>query len=143
MRVRRIDHIGIAVEDEDEARSVLEGVLGCQTPTTEVVEDQGVRTIIYRVGDTKVELLMPTDDESPIARHLDKRGGGLHHLAFEVDDLPRAMEEVEDQGLELIDQEPRAGVEGSRIAFVHPKGTFKTLIELVEFPDDQRGAGGP
>lgn len=143
MRVRRIDHVGIAVQDEDEARAVLEGIFGCRPPAIEEVEDQGVRTLIYKLGDTKVELLIPTTEDGPVAKHLDKGRGALHHLAFEVDDLPLALEEAEQMGLELIDEEPRAGVEGSRIAFLHPKGTFRTLVELVDFPDEHHAVGGP
>lgn len=143
MRVRRIDHIGIAVEDEQEARRVLEGVLGCPAPIEETVEDQGVRTLIYKVGDAKVELLMPIDDQGPIKKHLETRGPGLHHLAFEVDDLPHALEVCVGQGLDLVDETPRDGVEGSEIAFLHPKSTFRTLLELVSFPDEAGGTGGP
>lgn len=143
MRVRRIDHVGIAVEDEDAARLVLEGIFGCKPPVVETVEDQGVTTYIYKVGDTKVELLVPTRPDSPVAKHLEKARSALHHLAFEVDDLEMAMEEATEQGLDLIDEEPRAGVEGSRIAFIHPKGTFRTLVELVDFPDDAAAKGGP
>lgn len=143
MQVRGIDHIGIAVPDDEEARAVLEGVFGFEPPVTEVVEEQGVRTLIYHVGETKVELLLPLEGDGPIAKHLDKRGPGLHHIAFEVHDLEAAMDHAEGQGLELVDTEPRSGVEGSRIAFLHPKGTFGTLVELVEFPDDPGAVGGP
>jgi methylmalonyl-CoA epimerase len=137
MELERIDHVGVAVDDEQQARRVLEDVFGCEPPTEEVVEEQGVRTLIYRLGDAKVELLVPTSEDSPIAKHLDERGEGLHHLAFEVDDVEDAIEHVDASELAMIDDEPREGVEDSEIAFVHPKGTFGTLLELVAF------SGGP
>lgn len=136
MDLERIDHVGIAVgeQDLDGARAILEDVLGAKPPTEEVVEAQGVRTLIYRIGDAKIELLVPLDDQGPVARFLDRRGPGMHHLALEVDDVEAAVEHVDAEGLEVIDDEPRPGVEDSRIAFVHPKSTFGTLLELVEFP---------
>lgn len=134
MQLERIDHVGVAVANEDQARTVLEDVFGCEPPTEETVEDQGVRTLIYRLGDAKIELLVPTSEDSPIAAHLDKRGEGLHHLAFEVEDVEDAIEEVQASELEMIDDQPREGVEDSEIAFVHPKGTFGTLLELVSLP---------
>lgn len=134
MDLSRIDHVGIAVEDEQQARSVLEDLLGCPPPKEELVEEQGVRTLIYKLGDAKIELLIPTREESPVAKHLAKRGEGLHHLALEVDDVEDAIEHLDGSGLEMIDETPRMGVEDSRIAFVHPKATFGTLLELVAFP---------
>lgn len=136
MQLERIDHVGIALGEEDlpGARAVLEDVLGAEAPSEEVVEAQGVRTLIYRIGDAKIELLVPLDDEGPVARFLDDRGPGMHHLALEVDDVADAIEHVDAEGLEVIDDEPRAGVEDSQIAFLHPRGTFGTLLELVEFP---------
>lgn len=138
MRLERIDHVGIAVDEAtlEQARGVLEGILGADPPTQETVEEQGVRTLIYRIGDAKVELVVPTDDEGPLARFLQGQGPGLHHLALEVEDLPEALAHVDSEGLELVDDEPRAGVEGSEIAFLHPKSTFGTLLELVAFPED-------
>lgn len=134
MELDRLDHVGVAVEDEQRARAVLEDVLGCPEPREETVEEQGVRTLIYRLGDAKIELLVPTSEDSPIARHLEKRGEGLHHLALEVDDVEDAIEHVRSSELSMIDTEPREGVEDSAIAFVHPEGTFGTLLELVSFP---------
>lgn len=138
MELERIDHVGIAVDIEaaEQAQRVLEDVLGAEPPREEVVEEQGVRTLIYEIGDAKVELLIPVEDEGPIPTFLERRGPGLHHLAFEVDDVEEAIEEVEQAGLEVIDDEPRPGVEESEIAFVHPKATFGTLLELVELPID-------
>jgi methylmalonyl-CoA epimerase len=134
MDLCRIDHVGVAVDDEQAARRVLEDQLGCPKPKEELVEEQGVRTLIYKLGDTKIELLIPTREDSPVAKHLDKRGEGLHHLALEVDDVSGAIDELETTGLELIDHEPRPGVEDSEIAFIHPGETFGTLLELVAFP---------
>lgn len=134
MQVDRLDHVGVAVEDENQARKVLEDVFGCEAPEEEVVEEQGVRTLIYRLGDAKIELLVPTSEDSPVAEHIEKRGEGLHHVALEVDDVEGAIEHVQASELEMIDGEPREGVEDSEIAFVHPEGTFGTLLELVSLP---------
>lgn len=136
MQLDRFDHVGIAVSPDAlaEARSVLEDVLGAGDPREEVVEEQGVRTLIYQVGDGKVELLVPLDEEGPVARFIERQGGGLHHVAFEVEDLEASIREVANAGVDVIDEEPRGGVEGSLIAFLHPKSTFGSLIELVEFP---------
>lgn len=136
MELERIDHVGIAVGDDQlpVARRVLEDVLGAESPSEEVVEEQGVRTLIYRIGDAKVELLAPTDDQGPVARFLDERGPGLHHLALEVDAVEDAIAAMQDAGIEMVDEAPRPGVEESQIAFIHPKATFGTLLELVEFP---------
>lgn len=134
MDVERLDHVGIAVGDETKARRVLEDVFGCPEPIEEIVEDQGVRTLIYTLGDAKIELLIPTREDSPVAKHLEKRGEGLHHLALEVEDVDEAIETVQGSALEMVDTEPRPGVEDSQIAFVHPGQTFRTLFELVAFP---------
>lgn len=137
MQLERIDHVGVAVDGDalEEARTVLEGVLGADPPSEEVVEDQGVRTLIYRIGDAKVELLIPLDEAGPVARFLEREGPGLHHLALEVDDVEDAVEHVDAEGLEVLDAPPREGVEGSRISFLHPRDTFGTLLELVAFED--------
>ncbi len=136
MKLDRFDHVGIAVSQSalEDARRVLEDVLGAGKPREEVVEEQGVRTLIYKVGDAKVELLIPLDEEGPVARFIERRGGGLHHIAFEVEDVEASIQDVAKAGLEVIDEEPRGGVEGSLISFLHPKSTFGSLVELVEFP---------
>jgi methylmalonyl-CoA/ethylmalonyl-CoA epimerase len=138
MQLERIDHVAVAVDGEalDRARAVLEDVLGADEPIEEVVEDQGVRTLIYRIGDAKVELLEPTDDDGPVARFLEREGPGLHHLALEVDDVGSAIEHLDEEGLTLLDEDPREGVEGSEIAFLHPRDTFGTLLEVVAFPGE-------
>jgi methylmalonyl-CoA/ethylmalonyl-CoA epimerase len=138
MQLERIDHVAVAVDGEalDRARAVLEDVLGADEPIEEVVEDQGVRTLIYRIGGAKVELLEPTDDDGPVARFLEREGPGLHHLALEVDDVGSAIEHLDEEGLTLLDEDPREGVEGSEIAFLHPRDTFGTLLEVVAFPGE-------
>jgi len=138
MELERIDHVAVAVDGEalDRARAVLEDVLGADEPIEEVVEDQGVRTLVYRIGDAKVELLEPTDDDGPVARFLEREGPGLHHLALEVDDVGSAIEHLDEEGLTLLDEDPREGVEGSEIAFLHPRDTFGTLLEVVAFPGE-------
>jgi methylmalonyl-CoA/ethylmalonyl-CoA epimerase len=138
MELERIDHVAVAVDGEalDRARAVLEDVLGADEPIEEVVEDQGVRTLIYRIGGAKVELLEPTDDDGPVARFLEREGPGLHHLALEVDDVGSAIEHLDEEGLTLLDEDPREGVEGSEIAFLHPRDTFGTLLEVVAFPGE-------
>jgi len=138
MQLERIDHVAVAVDGEalDRARAVLEDVLGADEPIEEVVEDQGVRTLINRIGGAKVELLEPTDDDGPVARFLEREGPGLHHLALEVDDVGSAIEHLDEGGLTLLDEDPREGVEGSEIAFLHPRDTFGTLLEVVAFPGE-------
>jgi len=129
--ITKINHIGIAVNSiEDKIKLYTDG-LGLKLKDIEIVEDQKVRTAIIPVGESKIELLESTDPEGPIARHIEKRGEGLHHLALEVNDIQGALETLEKKGILLIDKEPRMGVEDTRIAFLHPKEA-KVLIELVE-----------
>lgn len=133
-----IDHVAIAVDEQGlaTARWVLEDVLGAAEPVEETLESQGVRTWIYRLGGAKVELLVPLGGQGPVARFLADRGQGLHHLAFEVEDVEAAIEQADKAGLALIDEAPRPGVEGSQIAFLHPRDTFGTLLEFVSLPED-------
>jgi len=129
--ITKINHIGIAVNSiEDKIKLYTDG-LGLKLKDIEIVEDQKVRTAIIPVGESKIELLESTDPEGPIARHIERRGEGLHHLALEVSDIQGALETLEKKGILLIDKEPRRGVEDTRIAFLHPKEA-KVLIELVE-----------
>lgn len=134
MRPKRVDHVGIAVRDLDEAKAFLQETLGLDLTHEEVVEDQGVTTYLYPVAGVKLELLESLDPEGPIARFLDDRGPGMHHLAVEVDDVERAIAHMRERGVRMIDETPRPGVEGTRIAFCHPKDTHGILLELVEFP---------
>lgn len=128
----RIDHIGVAVEDIETAlRPYVEG-LGLELAAVEEVPTEGVRVAMLPVGETKVELLEPTTEGSAIARHLERRGPGVHHIAYAVDDVGAALERLRAAGVRLIDEEPRVGAGGTRVAFVHPKGFSGVLVELVE-----------
>lgn len=131
MKIVRVEHIGIAVNSIDSMLKVYTDWLGLKPKGIETVEDQKVRTAIIPVGESKIELLESTDPDGPIGRHIQRRGEGLHHLALEVDNIQEAVEALEKKGVPLIDKKPRRGVEGSRIAFLHP-GEPKVLIELVE-----------
>jgi len=129
--ITKINHIGIAVNSiEDKIKLYTDG-LGLKLKDIEIVEDQKARTAIIPVGESKIELLESTDPEGPIARHIERRGEGLHHLALEVSDIQGALETLEKKGILLIDKKSRMGVEDTRIAFLHPKEA-KVLIELVE-----------
>ena len=129
--IRKINHIGIAVKSIEDGVKLYTDVLGLKVKDIEIVEEQKVRTAIIPVGESKIELLESTDAEGIIAKYIEKRGEGVHHLALEVSDIQKALETAEEKGIPLIDREPRTGVEGTRVAFLHPKGT-KVLIELVE-----------
>ena len=134
MHVKRIDHVGIAVSDLAAAKRLYEDLLGLKLTREEVVEEQGVRTHFYPIAGVKLELLESITPDGPIARHLEKRGPGMQHLAVEVDDIVSAIAELKAKGVRMLDDAPRNGVEGSRIAFVHPKDTHGVLLELVELP---------
>lgn len=130
--IKKINHIGIAVNNIDQALKLYTGVLGLNLKGVEVVESQRTRTAILPVGESSIELLEATDAESPIAKYIEKYGEGLHHLALEVADVEDALGQVSRSGLPLIDETPRGGVENTRIAFLHPKGTGRVLLELVQ-----------
>ena len=130
--IKKINHIGIAVNNIDQALKLYTGVLGLKLKGVEVVESQRTRTAILPVGESSIELLEATDAESPIAKYIEKYGEGLHHLALEVADVEDALGQVSRSGLPLIDETPRGGVENTRIAFLHPKGTGRVLLELVQ-----------
>jgi len=132
VQIKRIDHLGIAVADITEARKVYEDLLGLKLTREEVVTEQGVRTYFYPLAGVKLELLESISPDGPIARHIEKRGAGLQHLAVEVDDIQVAIAELKRKGVRMLDEKPRKGVEGSSIAFVHPKDTHGVLLELVE-----------
>ena len=129
--IRKINHIGIAVNSIEDAVKLYTDVLGLELKDIETVEDQKVRTAIIPVGESKIELLESTDPRGVIAKYIERRGEGVHHLALEVGNIQGALETLERKGVLLIDKKPRMGVEGTRIAFLHPKGT-KVLIELVK-----------
>jgi methylmalonyl-CoA epimerase len=130
--IKKINHIGIAVNSIDQALKLYTEVLGLSLKDIEVVEEQRTKTAIIPVGESNIELLEAADAESPIAKYIEKFGEGIHHLALEVSDVEDALGQVSRNGLPLIDEKPRKGVENSRIAFLHPKGTGRVLLELVQ-----------
>jgi len=131
MKITKVNHIGIAVNSLDEALKLYTEVLGLKLKDIEVITEQKVRTAIIPVGETMIELLESTDPEGTIAKHIERRGEGLHHLAFEVTNINEALNELKSKGIVLIDEKPRKGVENTNISFLHPKGT-KVLMEIVE-----------
>lgn len=132
MSIKKIEHIGIAVKNLDEALEFYEKVLGLKCNRIEEVEDQKVKTAFLKIGETKIELLESTDPEGPVAKFIDKRGEGIHHLAFAVDDVNRSLKQIEQKDVKLIDNSSRKGAEELQIAFLHPKSTFGVLIELCQ-----------
>ena len=128
----KINHLGIATNGIDEALKFWADSLGLENVHTETVEDQKVRVAMLPVGESRIELLEPISDDSPISKFLEKRGGGIHHIAVEVDDIKAALEKLRSQGARLIDEVPRIGAEGCLVAFVHPGSTGGVLLELVE-----------
>ena len=129
-----IEHIGIAVESLEQAIPFYETAFGLKCYSIEEVKDQKVRTAFFKVGQTKIELLESTDPEGPIGKFLEKKGQGLHHIAFAVEGLQERLNELDQKDVKLIDTTPRKGAEGLNIAFLHPKSTFGVLTELCEQP---------
>ncbi len=132
MKVTHIEHLGIAVANLQDAIPYWENVLGLKCYNIEEVVDQKVRTAFFKVGDTKIELLEPTSPESTVAKFIETRGEGFHHVAYAVEDIEGALAEAEAKGVRLIDKTPRMGAEGLTIAFLHPKSTGGVLTELCE-----------
>ena len=136
MNISHIEHLGIAVKSLEEAIPYYENILGLKCYSIEEVADQKVKTTLYKVGQTKIELLEPTSEDSTIAKFIEKRGEGIHHMAFAIEDgVANALAEVEAKGVRLIDKAPRKGAEGLNIAFLHPKSTCSVLTELCENPN--------
>ena len=129
-----IEHIGIAVKNLEQGIAYYEKVLGLKCYSIEEVKEQKVKTAFFKVGQTKLELLEATSDDSPIAKFIEKKGEGVHHIAFAVENLQDKLNQVEEAGVKLIDKEPRKGAEGLDIAFLHPKSTIGVLTELCEKP---------
>jgi len=129
--VKGIHHVGVAVRDLDEAIATYGRLFGAELEHRDTVSEQGVEAAAVRVGASRIELLAATDDDSPVGRFLAKRGPGMHHVAYEVDDLDAELAELDGQGIELIDHEPRRGFYGLRVAFVHPDAADGVLAELV------------
>ena len=132
MKISHIEHLGIAVNSLDEAIPYYESILGIKCYAIEEVRDQKVKTAFFQIGQTKIELLESTDTEGPIGKFLEKRGQGIHHLAFAVEGIEKSLDELAEKGVQLIDKKPRKGAEGLDIAFLHPKSTFGVLTELCE-----------
>jgi len=128
----KINHLGIATNGIDEALKFWENALGLENVHTETVEDQKVRVAMLPIGDTRIELLEATSADSPIAKFLEKRGGGIHHIAVEVEDIEKALMKLKTEGARLIDEKPRIGAEGCLIAFVHPSSSNGVLLELIQ-----------
>ncbi len=128
----KINHLGIATKGIDEALKFWSDALGLENVHTETVEDQKVRVAMLPIGESRVELLEPTSDDSPISKFLEKRGPGLHHIAVEVEDIEAALVRLKAQGMRLIDETPRIGAEGCLVAFVHPSSANGVLLELVQ-----------
>jgi methylmalonyl-CoA/ethylmalonyl-CoA epimerase len=130
MKPTHIEHIGIAVKNLDESIAYYEKVLGLECYAIEEVADQKVKTAFFKVGDTKIELLESTDPEGPIGKFIEKRGQGIHHMAFAVEDVEESLKQAEEHGITLIDSKPRKGAEGLQIGFLHPRSTFGVLTEF-------------
>lgn len=132
MNLTHIEHIGIAVKNLEDSIKYYENVLGLKCYAVEEVKDQKVRTAFFMIGQTKIELLESTEPDGPIGKFIEKKGEGIHHIAFATTDLKEALKSVEEKGIQLIDKEPRKGAEGLKIAFLHPKSTNGVLTELCE-----------
>lgn len=134
MKVKKISHLGVAVKSIDEYLGFFKDILNLEFTGTEVVEDQKVKVAFLKVGESRIELLEPTADDSPVKKFLDSKEGRptIHHVAYEVDNLEAAIEETKKAGLRMIDEEPRIGAGGVRIAFIHPKSASGILTELCE-----------
>ena len=128
----KINHLGIATKGIDEALKFWQDALGLEYVHTEIVEDQKVRVAMLPIGESRIELLEPTSDDSPISKFLEKRGGGIHHIAVEVEDIAAALARLKAEGVRLIDEEPRTGAEDCLVAFVHPSSANGVLLELVQ-----------
>jgi methylmalonyl-CoA epimerase len=131
MEARGIHHLGIAVDDLEQAVSTYAALFGAAVEHRDTVEDQGVEAVSLRVGGSRVELLHPLGDDTPVGKFLARRGPGMHHVAYEVDDIGAALAGLAEQGAQLIDTEPRRGLFGLQVAFVHPEATGGVLAELV------------
>ena len=136
----RIDHIGVAVSDLDEARALYERDVAIELVHRETVTEQGVEAVLLDVGENHVELLRPLAEDTPVGKFLAKRGPGLHHVAYQVDDIEAALASLKDAGVRLLDESPRVGIRNSRVAFLHPKSSGGVLTEIVQ-PAEKRTHG--
>lgn len=133
MKIKRLAHVGIAVADMDEASKLYTDMLPLEMTSTDMVGE--LKTGFFPVGDTSLELVMSTEQDGVINKYIGKRGEGVHHLAFEVEDIDQAVAELKEKQVPLTSEEPRPGAHGSRVVFLHPKATHGVLIELVEYPE--------
>ncbi|MDP9406225.1 MAG: methylmalonyl-CoA epimerase [Actinomycetota bacterium] len=143
MRLQRIDHVGYAVEDLDEAVRLHERLYGAQVAHREQIDRDGVREALLAVGDSYIQLLEPTRDDSPVARFLARNGPGVHHVGYGVGDVAATLRDLEDLGVRVVDSAPRHGSRGCLVAFLHPKASLGVLVELVEDPALRAGATLP
>jgi methylmalonyl-CoA/ethylmalonyl-CoA epimerase len=132
MKIKHIDHIGIAVKSIEEGKRFFADILGLKFEKTEIIEEQKVKTGFFPIADSELELLESTEADGPVAKFIEARGQGVQHIAFRVENLDEALAELKEKGVRLIDQEPRKGAGGARIAFIHPKETSGVLVELCE-----------
>ncbi len=130
--MRKIEHLGIAVKDLEAATKTYEALFGKPAYQSEEVESEGVKTVFFKTGDNKIELLGATREDSPIAKYIEKRGEGIHHIAFDVEDIEAEIDRLKNQGFRLINEKPKNGADNKRIAFLHPKSTHGVLVELCE-----------
>ncbi len=130
--IDKIQHLGIAVRDLDRAVAFFRDVLGLPFEGYETVDEQKVKTAMFRVGETKVELLASTSPDGPVGKFLEKRGEGVHHVCFKVADIDGAISRTRSMGVKMIDESPKSGVHGTRVAFLHPKDTFGVLMEYAQ-----------
>jgi len=132
MRLNRIDHIGIAVKDVKGTSKFYKDVFDCQTSEEMEIPERKLRIACTEISGVKLEFLMPTDKESVVAKFIEKRGEGIHHICFEVDDIEKSVSELKSKGVEFVDEKPRSGVEGKKIIFLQPKSAYGVLIELKQ-----------
>ncbi len=132
MKALKLDHVGIAVKNLDETLKFYTDVLGLDLAETEIVEEQKVKVAFLPIGDTEVELLESTSEDGPIARYIERSGEGVQHLAFRVENIEEAIADMQSKGMRMIDEMPRYGAGGAKIAFMHPKDSYRVLIELCE-----------
>jgi len=132
MKIVKIDHLGIAVNSIDDGKNFFSDILGLEFEGTETVAEQKVTTAFFPVGDSEVELLESTAPDGPVAKYIEKKGEGIQHIAFRVENIEEALSELKEKGVRLIDETPRKGAGGAKIAFLHPKSTHGVLVELCE-----------
>lgn len=132
MKVLKIDHIGVAVNSIDQGKNFWTDILGLPMVKTETIEEQKVTTAFMPAGDSEVELLQSTSPDGPVAKFIEKKGEGMQHIAFQVENIEQALEELKAKGIQLIDQKPRIGAGNKKIAFLHPKATNGVLVELCQ-----------